>query len=427
MRDGERHRVVVVGAGFGGLSLAKALKGADVDLTIVDRNNFHTFQPLLYQVATAGLGADDVAHAVRGIFHRRDDVTFRLATVTGIDHDAHELHVDGDGRSIPYDTLVLAAGASTNTFGVPGVDEHAFAMKTLPEAIAVRNHVLARFEAASLDPSSVDDGALNVVVIGGGPTGVELAGALRELFSMVLSHDYPELDVTRARVILVEATGHVLGPFSPPSRSYARGRLSRMGVEVRLDAAVAAVTPDAVHLTGGEVIPTRTAIWVAGVRANRLADVVGLPQTRGGRIEVGHDLTVAGHPEIFVIGDLAAAPDGTGGVLPQLAPVAIQGGTYVGHTITRRLDGRRPRRFRYFDKGTMATIGRDAAVAELPHGIRFHGRLAWLAWLFLHLMYLVGFRNRANVFVNWSYNYVTWDRGARLIVRPDRLGEVDRP
>jgi NADH dehydrogenase len=420
MRANERHRVVVVGAGFGGLSLAKGLKGAGVDLTIVDRNNFHTFQPLLYQVATSGLGADDVAHNVRGIFHERDDITFRLADVTGIDHDRRELLTDG-GPSIPYDTLVLAAGASTNTYGVPGVDEYAFAMKTLPEAIAVRNHVLAQFEAASLDPRTVDDGALNVVVIGGGPTGVELAGAMRELFSMVLSHDYPELDVTRARVILVEATGHVLGPFSPASRWYAKGRLTRMGVEVRLDAAVGAITPHAVHLTDGEVIPTRTAIWVAGVRANALADALGLAQTKGGRIEIGRDLTVPGHPEIFVVGDLGATPD----VLPQLAPVAIQQGTHVAKSIRRRLDGRPLEPFRYFDKGTMATIGRDAAVAELPLGIRFRGRLAWVAWLFLHLMYLVGFRNRLNVFVNWAYSYITWDRGARLIVRPDRLDRLE--
>ena len=422
MRANERHRVVVVGAGFGGLSLAKGLKGAAVDLTIVDRNNFHTFQPLLYQVATSGLGADDVAHNVRGIFHERDDITFRLAEVAGIDLGAHALLTER-GPSIPYDTLVLAAGASTNTFGVPGVEECAFAMKTLPEAIAVRNHVLAQFEAASLDPRTVDDGALNVVVIGGGPTGVELAGAMRELFSMVLSHDYPELDVTRARVILVEATDHLLGPFSPASRWYAKGRLSRIGVEVRLDAAVAAITPHAVHLTDGEVIPTRTAIWVAGVRANPLADALGLPQTKGGRIEIGRDLTVPGHPEIFVVGDLGATPD----VLPQLAPVAIQQGTHVAKSIRRRLDGRPLKPFRYFDKGTMATIGRDAAVAELPLGIKFRGRLAWVAWLFLHLMYLVGFRNRVNVFVNWAYSYVTWDRGARLIVRPDRLaGERER-
>jgi NADH dehydrogenase len=302
-----------------------------------------------------------------------------------------------------------------------GLAEHAFAMKTLPEAIAVRNHGRAEFEAASRDPAAVDAGALGVVVVGGGPTGVELAGALRELFSMVLAHDHPELDVTRARVILVEATDHVLDPFSASSRWYALRRLRQMGVEVRLDAAVGAVTADAVHLTDGETIPTRTAIWVAGVRPSPLADALGLPRTRGGRIEVGPDLSVPGHPEIFVVGDLAAAPGRDAAPLPQLAPVAIQAGAHVARCIRRRLAGRPTTPFRYVDKGTMATIGRDAAVAELPFGIRFRGRLAWVAWLFLHLLYLVGFRNRLNVLVNWSWNYLTWDRGARLIVRPERL------
>jgi NADH dehydrogenase len=411
--------VVIVGAGFGGLTAAKALRGAPVRVTLVDQHNFHTFQPLLYQVATAGLGSEDIAHSVRGIFHDQANVAFALGRVAGVDPVARTVLL-ADGPAVPYDFLVLAAGAVTNTFGVPGVAEHALALKGLDEALAVRNHVLRQFELADRDPAVAAAGGLTVVVIGGGPTGVELAGALTELFDTVLARDFPRLDMAHARVVLVEATDRLLGPFSAASGSYALHKLRAMGVDVRLGAQVSEITAEGVCLADGSVIATRSPIWVAGVRAHPLAEAAPFEQTRGGRIAVGPDLTVPGHPDVFVIGDLAgaAASGSRPELLPQLAPVAIQQGRFVAREIQRRLEGRRPGAFRYVDKGTMATIGRNAAVAELPLRVRFRGFPAWVAWLFLHLLYLVGFRNRLRVLLDWGWNYLTYDRGARVIVGP---------
>lgn len=412
-------QVVIVGAGFGGLACAKALRHAPVRVTLVDRNNFHTFQPLLYQVATAGLGADDIAHSVRGIFHDQSNLTFELGAVRTIDTDAHLVHLE-TGPSISYDFCVLAAGASTATFGVAGVEEHALALKSLAEALDLRNHVLRRFEEVDRDPGLAGTGAMTVVVIGGGPTGVELAGALSELFDMVLARDFPRVDMSQARVVLLEATDHLLGPFSPPSQRYALEQLRARGVDVRLGATVREITAAAVCLADGTEILTRTPVWVAGVRASGLGAALGVEQRSGGRVVVDRHLRVPGRPDLFVIGDLAAAPGPSGAALPQLAPVAIQQGKHVAGEIGRALRGRRARPFRYLNKGTMATIGRNAAVAELPLRIRLRGFPAWVAWLFLHLMYLVGFRNRVNVFVNWAWNYFTYDRGARLIVAAGR-------
>ena len=405
--------VVVVGAGFGGLMAARELAHADVRVTVVDRQNHHTFQPLLYQVATAGLGADDIASSVRSIFQRAPNVDFRLGEVTGVDVDGRQLLVAGE-PPLPYDHLVLAAGATTNTFGVDGVAAHAHSLKTLGEALALRNQVFRLFEQAHVEPSLIDAGALTFVIIGGGPTGVELAGAFAELIHRVLRKDFHGHETTHARVVLLEATDHLLGAFSPPSRRYAADRLRQMGVEVRVGAQVERVTADGVHLRDGEVLRTRTAIWVAGVRATAVSP--GLPLHPSGRVVVDGDLSVPGHPEISVVGDVAAATAPDGRLYPQLAPVAMQQGRHAAHQIVRRLQGRPTRPFRYVDKGTMATIGRSTAVAELPFRIRFRGFPAWVCWLGLHLIYLIGFRNRLNVLVNWAWNYVTWDRGARLIV-----------
>jgi NADH dehydrogenase len=375
-------------------------------------------------VASAGLDGDDIAHNVRGIFHHQRNVDFMKADVTGIDRENRKLLLDGS-PALPYDTLVLAAGATTATYGVPGVEDHALPLKSLGESLALRSHILEQFERAATDPTLIDRGALTFVIVGGGPTGVELAGALSELFALVLAQDFPRLAVGRARVVLLEATDNLLGAFSPGARAYAHHHLQAMGVDVRLNSVVERVTVDAVHLKGGESIPTSTAIWVAGVRANPLGEALGLPLAPNGRVVTNRDLTVTGWPEIFVIGDLAATPTKGGEVLPQLAPVAIQSGKHVAHCIQRRLRGRKTRPFHYVDKGTMATIGRNAAVAELPFNIHIRGRLAWLAWLFLHLLYLVGFRNRLNVLVNWGWNYVTYDRGARLIVPTEQGPEAD--
>ena len=404
-----------MGAGFGGLAAAKALDDVPVDLTVVDQNNFHTFQPLLYQVATAGLDSDDVAHSVRGIVRREGGTTTRLATVQEVDLDARKLVVD-HGPPVAYDFLVLAAGAVTDDYGVAGVREHGYGMKSLQDALRLRNHVLGQFEAGDADPDGPGDGVLTVVVVGGGATGVELAGAMSELFRMVLAKDFPHLDHDRARVVLLEATDRLLGAFNPRLQAFAARRLASLGVDVRMGASVEEVLPDAVRLRGGEVIPTRTVVWAAGVRATRLPGIGDVERGRGGRIVVEPDLSLPGHPEVFAIGDLAATPDGHGGTLPQLAPVAQQGGRHVARQIERQLRGEPATPFKYLDKGTMATIGRHAAVAELPFGLRFSGFPAWVAWLFLHLLLLVGFRNRLNVLLNWTWNYMTYDRGARLIL-----------
>jgi NADH dehydrogenase len=415
-------RVVIVGAGFGGLACARVLRSAPVRVTLVDRHNFHTFQPLLYQVATAGLGADDIAHSVRGIFHDQPNVTFELGTVAAVDAERRTLRLE-EGQEIRFDFLVVSAGATTATFGVPGVDEFALPLKSLPEALALRNHVLRQFEDVDREPALAESGALSVVIIGGGPTGVELAGAFTELFDMVLARDFPRVDMTRAKVVLLEATDHLLGPFSPPSREYAIDQLRARGVDVRLGTTVSRITADAVCVEDGDAVPTRTAVWVAGVRAGPLAPMLtslGATTGPGGRVVVDAHHPHPPPPRIFVIGDIAAVPDGKGGTLPQLAPVAIQGGRHAARVLEASLRGRTVRPFHYHDKGTMATIGRNAAVAELPMRIRLTGFLAWVAWLFLHLMYLVGFRNRLNVFVNWAWNYLTYDRGARLIVAAGR-------
>ena len=410
-----RPRVVIVGAGFGGISAARALADTPVDVTIVDQHNFHTFSPLLYQVATSSLAPDDIAPNLRGIVRNDPNIEARMNTVRGVDFERREVLVDGDAP-LDYDYLVLAAGAVSSDFGVPGAAEHAIPLKTLADASKIRNTVLARFEEADADPSRVDDGTLTFVVAGGGPTGVELCGALGELILLVLRKDFKRLDVGRARVVLVEMTEHLLGSFSARSRAEAKVELAQRGVEVRLGVAIAAVADDRVELADGTVIPTRTVLWTAGVKANPVASALSLAQTARGEIVVRPDLSVPGHPEVFVIGDLAAVerPDGT--PFPQLAPVAIQQGRYVARGIVRRLQGKSTKPFRYVDKGTMATIGRRSAVAELPLGIRFGGTLGWLSWLGLHLVFLIGFRNRAVVLLNWAWNYLRWDHGNRVIL-----------
>ena len=409
-----RHRVVVVGAGFGGLAAVKALADAPVDVVLVDANNFHTFQPLLYQVATAGLDADDVAFPARGIFHRQPNVDFRMRRVTGVDLNQRIVTFEG-GDELGYDHLVLAAGAVSADYGIPGVNEHAFGLKSLADAVALRSHVLRCFEDAADEPQLIDDGLLTVVIAGGGPTGVELAGGLVELFTKVLRKDFPTLDLRRARVVVVEMADRLLGTFAPRLSGRARRTLSRRGVEIMLGVGVEKVDGGAVHLTDGSRIPTRTLVWTAGVVATPLARTLGAAEGAGGRIAVAPDLSVPGHPEVFAVGDIATGSDAKGRPLQGVAQVAIQGGRHGGRMICAQLEGRPTKPFRYYDKGSMATIGRHDAVAELPGGIRLTGTLGWLAWLGLHLLYLIGFRNRANVLVNWTWNYLTYDRGSRII------------
>lgn len=418
-----RRRVVVVGAGFAGLELVKGLAAAPVDVVLVDANNFHTFQPLLYQVATAGLDGDDIAAPVRAVVRSQANVDVRLGQVVDIDVDDRRV-VFRDGPALSYDRLVLAAGAVTNTYGVPGVDEHGFGLKSLEDALQLRQHLLRQFERASVDPSLVEQGVLDVVIAGGGPTGVELAGGIAELYRNVLSHDFPTLDVRKARVVVVEPGDRVLAPFHPKLSARAARTLARLGVELVFGQGVTGTDGKVVQLDDGSSVPCSTLVWTAGVKASPLADVLARhlgdgTLTRGGRVVVTPELTVPGHPEIAVVGDLAATPDGSGGVLPQLAPVAIQGGRLVAANLVAELAGHPAEPFHYVDKGTMATVGRRNAVAQLPGRLRFSGTPGWLAWLGLHLIMLIGFRNRANVMVNWAWNYVTYDRASRLIVGDD--------
>jgi NADH:quinone reductase (non-electrogenic) len=416
--------VVVIGAGFGGLAVARGLLGAAVDVTLVDANNFHTFQPLLYQVATAGLDAENVAYAIRGSLRGRrrrrpSNAAVRMARVTAVDLAARRVTL-ADGDALDYDVLVVASGAVSHNFGVPGVAEHTLPLKHLDDALALRTHVLTRFEEAAADPAVVAEGALDIVVCGGGPTGVELAGGLRELYTMVLAKDFPRLPVHEARIVLVEMADRLLTPFTPRSSERARRTLVERGVEVRLGTSVAAVEEGLVHLRDGTTLSAGTIVWATGVTAEGVAARLGTATTRGGRVVVEPDLTVPGHPEVFAIGDIAASPGADGAPLPQVAQPAIQGGHHVARQIRRRLLGEPTEPFRYHDKGQMATIGRHAAVTELANGWRLSGVIGWLAWLGLHLVYLMGFRNRIQVFVDWAWNYLTYDRSSRILRESER-------
>ena len=420
-----RLRVVVVGVGHGGLECVQALRREPVDVLVVDRHNYHTFQPLLYQVATAGLDMDDVTQPARHILQKQGNVDFRMGTVVGADLDARLLLMD-EGRPVPYDVLVLAAGATTAYFGVDGAEEHSFPLKSAEEAVALRSHVLRQFEAANRNPALADAGATTVAVVGGGATGVEMAGALHELFSRVLARDFPALDVTgRARVVLVEGGPRLMTAYDPDLSDYTAATLRRRGVDVRLDTQVARVTPAGVELAGGETLAARTVVWAAGVRAVPLAAALGVPTTRGGRIVVDDALRIPGHPEVFVVGDLAGATDASGDLYPQVAQVAIQQGRHAAAQMRAVAAGHEPRAFAYRDLGNMATIGRNAAILQLPSGFTLRGFVAWLGWLVVHVLALAGFRNRVAVLFSWVYNYFTYDRGPRLIVAPARSEPPD--
>lgn len=413
----ERPKVVIIGAGFAGLSAAKALKGTPVEILLIDQNNYHTFQPLLYQVATSGLDTGDIAYQVRGIFQHQPNFNFRQGRVVAVDKDAKQLQLE-QGATIHFDYLIIAAGASDNDFGIPGVREYGFFLKSINEAVNIRSHVLRQFEKANADPACIDQGALTFVLVGAGPTGVELSGAFVELFELVLRKDFPKLDMSRAKVILLEATGTVLRPYHPDLQRYTERVLRERGVFLRLNAMVSEVKADAVLLQSGERIPAQTLIWAAGVRAHPLAEALDAELTRGFRLAVTPELHLPSHPDIFVTGDMAGASDSQGNLYPQVAQVAMQQGKHAARQIRADIGKQARSTFRYRDLGNMATIGRSAAVAELSPlfgNLRFQGLLAWLAWLFLHLVYLIGHQNRLRVFINWAYNYFTYDRHTRLI------------
>jgi NADH dehydrogenase len=408
-----RPRVVIVGAGFGGLHAARTLADYPVDVLILNRTNYHGFWPLLYQVATAGLEPESIAYPVRAIVRRHPNVDFRLTEVTGIDFQRRRVLTAGE--AIPYDGLILAAGSTTNYFGNQDLEVHTFGMKDMDEAEALRNQALLRFEEAVGTADARRRRALmTFVIVGGGPTGVELAGAFAELFSHVLRRDYPSLDVADARVVVVEAGDTVLATFPPKLRDSAAKRLAKLGVEVRLHTAVDRVDGQQVVFRDGSRLEAGTVIWAAGVKAAELADHLGLPQARAGRVPVTPELHLPDRPEVFVIGDMAylEGPDGKG--YPMVAQVAMQQGVQAAKNLMASWSGTPMKPFSYFDKGNMATIGRRAAVFD-AFGVQATGLIAWLGWLFIHLIYLVGFRNRMLVLLNWAYNYFTYDRGVRII------------
>jgi NADH dehydrogenase len=406
---------VIVGGGFGGLYAARALAGRPVRVTLFDRRNHHLFQPLLYQVATAALNPSDIAVPLRSILRRSTNVTVLLANVERVDLTSRRVALDRG--EIGYDALVLAAGASHSYFGHDEWEVLAPGLKTLEDALEIRRRVLLAYEAAERESDGAEQQALlTFVVIGGGPTGVELAGALGEISRRTISRDFRVIDPTKARIVLLEGAPRILTTFPESLSLSAQDALRRIGVEVRTKAIVTRVTADAVWL-GGEQIRARTVLWAAGVAAAPLTRNLDAPLDRSGRVLVEPDLSIPGHPETFAIGDMCAFLHQTGAPLPGVAPVAIQQGRAVADNVLRRLRGEPTRPFRYRDKGSMATIGRAAAVAVVGR-LKLSGLPAWLAWLLVHIVFLIGFRNRLLVLFEWAWAYLTWHRGARLITGP---------
>src|SRR5450432_994378 len=419
-------RVVIIGAGFGGLNAARALAKAPVKATLIDRRNYHTFQPLLYQVATAGRSPGEIAAPVRSIFRGYKNVEVLMAEVTGFDLDRRVVRADDE--EIPYDYLIVAAGASHAYFGHDEWEPFAPGLKTIEDAIEIRRRVLLAFELAERQALRGETATpLNFVVVGGGPTGVELAGTLAEIARHALAHEFRSIDPSRTHILLIEGGPRVLPTYAEDLSRSAQEQLNRLGVEVRTSTLVTQIEAGAVHL-GDTRIPATVILWAAGVAASDLGKKLGAPVDRAGRVFVQPDLSLPGHPEVFVIGDLASLKDERGRMLPGVAPVAIQEGRFVAKLIRKELEGsggpsfapsakggefgRAP--FHYWDKGGLATIGRAAAVAEFGK-IHISGFVAWLSWLLGHIFFLIGFRNRLLVFIQWAWSYVTYERGARLI------------
>jgi NADH dehydrogenase len=405
------HRVVVVGAGFGGLACARKLDGEPVDVLVLDRHNYHLFTPLLYQVATSLLNPSDIAYPLRAVFRRSRNVRFRQAAVSDVDPERKVVRTVL-GEEFPYDSLVLATGSTNNYFANESLAHHTLGMKTLAEAMRLRNHVLSCLELAAraASPDERRDW-LTFVVVGGGPTGVEYAGALAELLRLVLGRDYPELDPALARIVIVEGLDRLLGTFHPKLGAYAAEELKARGIEVRTATLVESARDDHVVLRGGDTIRSRTVVWSAGVRPTDPLGEHVKERSRSKRIAVDDRLRLPGSPGVYVIGD-AASVTTRDGELPMLSPPAMQAGRYVARSIL----GQEQPPFRYVDKGTMATIGRRAAVADV-RGLKMKGTLGWLAWLFVHIYYLIGFRNRAAVLASWAWDYIRRDRPIRLILR----------
>ena len=409
-----KPHVVIIGAGFGGLEAAKKLACKDVRVTVIDRTNYHLFQPLLYQVATAALSPADIAAPIRAILSKCRNVEVILAEVESVDVDAKKVKtVD---LQIDYDYLILATGARHSYFGHGEWEKLAPGLKSLEDAVELRRRILMAFEyAEKITDEKARSAAMNFVIIGGGPTGVELAGAIAEISRHTLARDFRHINPSEARVILIEGDSRLLAAYPPDLSESARKQLTDLGVEVRTNSRATNLTEAGVQI-GDEFIPCRVKIWAAGNNASFVGKTLGVPADRAGRVIVNEDLTVPGHPEVQVIGDLANFTHQTGEPLPGISPVAMQQGRHAARNVLAMIKGRKAKRFRYWDKGTMATIGRNKAVADLRF-LHLSGRLAWLAWLFVHIVFLVGFRNRLLVLFQWAWAYLTFDKGARLITR----------
>ena len=410
--DDARPRIVVIGAGFGGLEAARKLAKLPVRITLIDRKNHHTFQPLLYQVATAGISPGEIAAPIRWILRRRRNVEVLLGEV--VDFDLQRQVVRLADVEIPYDYLIIAAGATHSYFGHERWERLAPGLKTVEDALEIRRRVLLAFELAERQAAAGEHGAdLNFAIVGAGPTGVELAGTLAEIARRVLRDEFNSIDPKRTRILLLEGGPRVLPAYAPDLSQSAVKQLEKLGVEVRTSALVTRIEPGAIWV-GDERIPALVVLWAAGVSASPLGRKLGVPVDRAGRVLVNKDLSVPGHPEVLVIGDLAALKDDLGNLLPGVAPVAMQEGRYVAKTIAGNLEKKPRHDFHYVDKGSLATIGRAAAVAQF-RGLHVSGYLAWLGWLFVHIFFLIGFRNRLIVLIQWAWSYLTYERGARLI------------
>ena len=412
-----RTRVLVLGGGFAGIGAARKLQRADVDVVIIDEHNYHTFQPLLYQVATDLLPRTTVGHPLRDLFDDQPNARVHTASATSVNLEQRKVEFAEMGP-LGYDYLVLALGAQVNFFGVEHAADYAFPLYTLADGVRLKEQILNRWEEADKDPTLIEDGALNVVVAGGGTTGVESAGAIAELYRAIFVKDYPDIPQEKARIVLVEAGPEIFAMFKASLRRYAEKTLVKRSVEVLTGEVVESVTPTRVTLKSGRVIPAHTLVWGAGLRANSVAEVLGLELQKGNRIPVQPDLSVADHPEVFAVGDIAWVTDTkTGKVLPQLGSVALESGHHAGENIARLVKGSKTEPFTYFDKGTMATIGRDAAVMQGPHGLTMKGKAAWLSWGAVHLALLSTGEDRAKAVIDWTWARFTHERSARITVR----------
>lgn len=416
-----RPQVVIVGGGFGGLKAAEALARLPVDITLIDRKNHHTFQPLLYQVATAGLSPAEIAAPIRGILARHKNLEVLLGEVSGFELDRRKVLLHG--YKLPYDYLIVAAGATHAYFGHDDWEPLAPGLKTVEDALEIRRRILLAYELAEREAALTGmHRPLNFVVVGAGPTGVELAGTLAEIAHKSLAKNFRNIDPAKARVLLIEGGPSILSSYPEDLRRSAVEQLQRLGVEVQTNSVVTEVRMGQVRI-GEQVLPAEVVLWAAGVAASPLGSALGAPTDRNGRVLVEPDLSIPGHREVFVIGDLATLKDEHGKPLPGVAPVAMQQGTFVGKQIKADLAGRSRRKFHYFDKGSLATIGRAAAIAQFGK-IHLSGFIAWLSWLFIHILFLIGFRNRILVMIQWAWSYVTFQRGARLITEESRADRV---